>query len=313
MTTNTATPTSTTAATTTDGPSTPAGAGAPAFEEVPAFNIEKFIAASRPLDLSGIRIEDAAQHPLSPSEVRVMRYMQDTEFYTVHYMKALMETHALADNEARAFMVCWGYEECFHGRALARIQEVCGHEPSRRSIDEFARPRRMAEVVQDLGGRLLSLLSRDFLATHMTWGAINELTAIHAYSRLAELTANPVVAKVMRRIVKDERRHFAFYYQQGRRRLQHSALARRMATMALKAAWEPVGGSMAPTEDRDFVGAYLFGDEAGRARLAETDATIAKLPGMEWFNLVSRHTSEGTRRCFASGTPVHRPERLVEA
>lgn len=299
-----------TTATGTPNPST-----APrSFEEVPAFNIDKFIAASRPLDLSGIRLEDAAKYPLSPSEVRVIRYMQDTELYTVHYMKALMETHALADNEARAFMVCWGYEECFHGRALARIVEVCGHEPSRRSIDEFARPRKITEVVQDFGGRFLSMLSKDFLATHMTWGAINELTAIHAYTRLAELSANPVVDAVARRIVKDERRHFAFYYQQGKRRLQHSELARRMASMALKALWEPVGGSMAPTEDRDFVGAYLFGDESGRARLTETDETIAKLPGMGWFDLVSKHTNEGTRRCLAAGTNIHRPEpRASEA
>lgn len=297
---------------TTTNPTTPAATNARTFEEVPPFNIEKFIQASRPLDLSGIRIEDAAKYPLSPSEVRVMRYMQDTEFYTVHYMKALMETHALADNEARAFMVCWGYEECFHGRALARIQEVCGHEPSRRSIEEFARPRKHTEVIQDFGGRLLSFLSKDFLATHMTWGAINELTAIHAYTRLAELSANPIVDQVMRRIVKDERRHFAFYYAQGKRRLQHSALARRMASMALKAMWEPVGGSMAPAEDRDFVGAYLFGDEAGRARLTETDATIAKLPGMEWFDLVSKHTNAGTQRTLATGVPIHRPERRTD-
>ncbi len=276
-------------------------------EEVPAFNIEKFITASRPLDLSGIRLEDAAQHPLSPSEVRVMRYMQDTEFYTVHYMKALMETHALADNEARAFMVCWGYEECFHGRALARIMEVCGHEPSQRSLDEFARPRKMTEVLQDFGGRLLSMLSKDFLATHMTWGAINELTAIHAYSRLAELSANPIVEQVARRIVKDERRHFAFYYQQGRRRLLAGPLAQRMATMSLRALWEPVGGSMLPREDRDFVGAYLFGDDDGRSRLREVDETIAKLPGMGWFDLVSKHTNEGTARCLAAGTDIHRP------
>ncbi|MBK8697904.1 MAG: ferritin-like domain-containing protein [Deltaproteobacteria bacterium] len=242
--------------------------------------------------------------------MRVIRYMQDTEFYTVHYMKALMETSALADNEARAFMVCWGYEECFHGRALARIQEVCGHEPSRRSIDEFARPRKSTEVLQDFGGRLLSFLSPDFIATHMTWGAINELTAVHAYTRLAELSANPILAQVARRIVKDERRHFAFYYQQARRRLG-SALARRMATVSLRALWEPVGGSMAPREERDFVGAYLFGDDEGRARLRETDETIAKLPGMGWFGLVSKLTNEGTRRCLAAGTPMHRPERTA--
>ena len=274
--------------------------------DIGPFDLDKFIRASRPLDLTGIDLDDAAKHPISPSEVRVIRYMQDTEFYTVHYMKALMETSALADNEARSFMVCWGYEECFHGRALARILEVTGHEPSRRSLDEFSRPRKWAEVLQDAGGRLLSMVSPDFIATHMTWGAINELTAVHAYTRLAELSANPVLGAVVRRIVKDERRHFAFYYQQARRRLG-SALARRMATVSLRALWEPVGGSMAPLADRDFVGAYLFGDEAGRACLRETDETIAKLPGMGWFGLVSKLTNEGTDRCLAAGTDIHRP------
>ncbi|MFO0630175.1 MAG: hypothetical protein U0325_31745 [Polyangiales bacterium] len=222
-----------------------AGAKAQPFEQVQPFQLDKFLNASRPLDLSGITMTDAAKHPISPSEVKVLRYMQDTEFYTVHYMKALMETAALADNEARSFMVCWGYEECYHGRALAQILEVTGHEPSRRSIEEFARPRKWAEVLQDLGGRALSMISPDFIATHMTWGAVNELTAIHAYTRLAELSANPILAQVARRIVKDERRHFAFYYQQARRRLS-SPLARRMAAGALRALWEPVGGSMAP-------------------------------------------------------------------
>ncbi len=275
-------------------------------EEVPPFNLDKFITASKPLDLTGINLDDAGQYPISPSEVAVLRYMQDTEFYTVHYMKALMETSALADNEARAFMVCWGYEECYHGRALARILEATGHAASKRSTEEFSRPRKLTEVLQDAGGRALSMVSTDFIATHMTWGAINELTAVHAYTRLAELSGNPILAQVARRIVKDERRHFAFYYQQARRRLA-SALARKMATLSLRALWEPVGGSMAPREERDFVGAYLFGDDEGRHRLRETDETIAKLPGMGWFGMVSEATNAGTARCLAAGTVVHRP------
>ncbi|MFO0650385.1 MAG: hypothetical protein U0326_29445 [Polyangiales bacterium] len=276
------------------------------FEEVQPFQIDKFLAASKPLDLTGIDLADAAKHPLSPSEVRVIRYMQDTEFYTVHYMKALMETSALADNECRAFLVCWGYEECFHGRALAKILEVCGHEPSRRSLDEFTRPRKFAEVLQDAGGRLLSAISSDFIAVHNTWGAINELTAVHAYTRLAELSANPTLAQVCRRIVKDERRHFAFYHAQARRRLS-TPLARRMTSTAIRALWEPVGGSMAPREDRDFVGAYLFSDEDGRARLREIDETIAKLPSMGWFRMVSEHTLAGVERIRQAGIAIHRP------
>jgi rubrerythrin len=280
-------------------------AGKP-FEEVQPFNIDKFLAASKPLDLSGINLDDAGKHPLSLSEVKVLRYMQDTEFYTVHYMKALMETSALADNECRAFLVCWGYEECFHGRALARILESCGHEASKRSLDEFTRPRKLTEVLQDAGGRLLSMISSDFIAVHNTWGAINELTAVHAYTRLAELSANPVLAAVCRRIVKDERRHFAFYYQQARRRLTNR-LAQRMAAGAIKALWEPVGGSMAPREERDFVGAYLFDDADGHARLREIDATIGKLPAMAWFNMVSSDVIAGTERIRRAGVHIDRP------
>ena len=276
------------------------------FEEVQPFQLDKFLAASRPLDLSGIDLDDAAKHPLTSAEVRVIRYMQDTEFYTVHYMKALMETSALADTECRAFLVCWGYEECFHGRALARILEVCGHEPSRRSLDEFTRPRKLTEVLQDAGGRLLSAISSDFIAVHNTWGAINELTAVHAYTRLAELSGNPVLAQVCRRIVKDERRHFAFYHAQARRRLTN-ALARRMTATAIRALWEPVGGSMAPREDRDFVGAYLFDDDDGRARLREIDSTIAKLPAMEWFRMVSTDVAAGVERVKKHRVVIERP------
>lgn len=275
-------------------------------EEPPPFNIDKFIAASKQLDLSGIDLAEAAMYPLSPAEVRTIRFGQDTEFFTVHYMKALMETRALADHEARAFLVIWGYEECSHGRALAKILEICGHAPSERSLEMFTKPRGWLEVVQDVAGRLASAASPDFLATHMTWGAVNELTAIHSYSRLAALTANPVLAEVSRRIVKDERRHFAFYYQQARRRLA-SPFARRLASFALKSLWAPVGGSMASQEDADFPLAYLFDGEDGRACLRDIDQTIRKLPGMEWFDLVEREVSAGIARIHDARIPVIRP------
>ena len=270
------------------------------------FDLERFLSISKQLDLSGIPLDDAGKYPLLESEVRILRYMQDTELYTVHYMKALMATCALADPEARAFLVNWGYEECYHGRALAKFLQQAGHEPSRRSVEEFARPRQAWEVVQDLGSRLLSFISDDFVAVHMTWGALNELTACHAYASLADQTKNPVLAQIVRRIIKDERRHFAFYYQQARRRLR-PPFAQKMVRFALEKTWEPVGGTMNP-EHLDFVAAYLFGDgERGQARLRDVDTTIAKLPGMGWFNLLSKSTNASIARVRASGEPVLRP------
>lgn len=62
---------------------------------------------------------------------------------------------------------------------------------------------------------------------------------------------------------------------------------------------------------QQIMGAYLFGDEVGAARGDRW--TIAKLPGMGWFDLVSKHTNEGWR-CLATGTVIHRPEaRASEA
>jgi rubrerythrin len=265
------------------------------------FDLEKFLAISKQLDLTGIDLEDAKNHPLHESEVRVIRYMQDTELYTVHYMKALMSTCALADQEARAFLVNWGYEECYHGRALAKFLEKCGHDPSEKSIQHFAKPRRAWEVFQDLGSRMLSFISDDFVAVHMTWGALNELTACHAYASLADQTKNPVLAQIVRRIIKDERRHFAFYFQQARRRLQ-TPLAQKMVRFALEKTWEPVGAPMNP-EHLDFVATYLFGDEGGAERMRDIDSTIAKLPGMDWFGLFTKSTSASIRRCGPIGRP----------
>ncbi len=72
--------------------------------DVAPFDLDKFIRASRPLDLSGIDFDEAGRHPISPSEVRVIRYMQDTEFYTVHYMKARASWSARAEVSISAFM-----------------------------------------------------------------------------------------------------------------------------------------------------------------------------------------------------------------
>lgn len=51
-----------------------------------------------------------------------------------------------------------------------------------------------------------------FCAVHRTWGAINELTALTGYRRLAALTDHPVLADLLERIALDESRHFFFYY-----------------------------------------------------------------------------------------------------
>jgi rubrerythrin len=54
----------------------------------------------------------------------------------------------------------------------------------------------------------------------MTWGAINELSTLTGYRALATRADHPLLSIVLARIVKDERRHFSFYFNQARRRLR---------------------------------------------------------------------------------------------
>src|SRR5205823_6082939 len=87
---------------------------------------------------------------------------------------------------------------------------------------------RTRRVREELGvGHQLSLLPtmagswlfRDFIALHMTWGAINELTTLSGYHQLIRRSEHPVLHQMLRRVIQDERRHFAFYRAQGKARL----------------------------------------------------------------------------------------------
>jgi hypothetical protein len=145
---------------------------------------------------------------------------------------------------------------------------------------------------------------KDFVALHMTWGALNELTTLTGYHRLIARTEHPVLVEMLQRIVKDERRHFAFYRSQARMRLARSAQARKVTRWAMEHLWAPVGTGVRPQEETDFVIGWLFGDEEGRASAMEIDRTMAELPGFEGTRL-ARDALRGTLRRLESR--VQRP------
>ena len=133
----------------------------------------------------------------------------------------------------------------------------------------------------------------------MTWGAINELTTLTGYRRLAAVAGHPVLTELLERIVRDESRHFFFYYRQAERRLQRPAAAR-VTRFLVDRFWAPVGsGEQAATELR-FLAGYLFADDAGRAAARKVDATIRRLPGFSTVNLVEAWMD---RQCPRSSAP----------
>jgi len=146
--------------------------------------------------------------------------------------------------------------------------------------------RRFAEGI----GRIASHLTRHFPAVHMTWGAINELATLTGYHALLDRARHPMLTTVLSRIIKDERRHFSFYFNQARRMLQDPT-AQRITSFIVRYFWTPVGSPVRGDADAHRVCAFLFGGADGRARLAEVDSTIARLPGLNWFDLTSRYCS----------------------
>src|SRR5207244_4808374 len=115
---------------------------------------------------------------------------------------------AIKDQEIADFLPCWAYEESYHGRALERFLKEAGVELDPNRPRSFQRSERLWESLKDFFAAVISRFSNDFVAVHMTWGAIQELTTLTGYSHLARKSRNEVLIEVVRRIMIDESRHF---------------------------------------------------------------------------------------------------------
>lgn len=259
------------------------------------FDLEVYLRDSKALDVSDLAWHTATDYPLTASERRCLTYMMDIESHTIVYLRDLLNTRAIKDGEIADFLPCWLYEEAYHGRALERLLRACGTEVA---------PQRFVEVRSSLGWldrfyavstALLSATSRDFTAVHMTWGAIQELSTLTAYGLLVTRTGHPLLAEILRRIIKQEAQHFGFYYHQAERRLSAKS-AQRLTTAMLKLFWGPVGSSVRPREEVEFVMTFAFDGAAGAQAMQRMDRVIGQLPGLDWFDLFMRFRQSGLSR-----------------
>lgn len=238
------------------------------------FDLDAYTSRSRALDLGDILWDDVRRHPLPAGAIRTLRYMQDIESHTIVYLRNLLATRAIDDPEVATFLACWLYEETFHGRALARFLEAAG-------ADVVQRTRSRVPVGERVEAMLTAMLARawpDFCGVHMTWGAINELTTLTGYRRLAVLADHPILSELLGRIVRDESRHFFFYYRQAALRLRNPRAAR-IARILVDRFWAPVGSGVQPREETRFLAGYLFSGADGRVAAQKVDEHVRRLPG----------------------------------
>jgi rubrerythrin len=276
------------------------------------FDIDRYLRNSKRLDLSGIDWEDIPNHALSDGDVMCLHYMMDIETHTVVYLRDLLATRAAHDPYVTGFLSCWVYEELWHGEAFSDFLRAYGIEvPAEPKLPDGTtpmptRPNRVKQFRERMGvGHQLfllptlfgSLVMRDFVALHMTWGAINELTTLMGYHQLMRRSSHPVLHDMLRRIVQDERRHFAFYRAQAKARMSANRRAARAVRLLLKAFWTPVGAGVKSEEEVDALALYLFGDSPeGLEAAREIDRTIADIPGLEGLALIEDYLDSALAR-----------------
>ena len=292
------------------------------------FDLDRYLRNSKKVDLSGIRWEEVPDHRLSDGDVMCLHYMMDIEAHTVIYLRDLLATRVAADPQITAFLSCWVYEELWHGEAFSDFLRAYGiEEPIEPRLPDGrvplpTRSNRWRELRVRIGvGNGLgivptmigSMLARDFAALHMMWGAVNELTTLTGYYALIRRSNHPVLHRLLRKVIQDERRHFAFYRAQANARMERSRTARRLVRWALETLWTPVGAGVKSEEEVDALGLYLFGDSAeGREQIRGIDETIAAVPGLEGLTLLEDYLDTAERRVaerpgWAGVSPARRP------
>ena len=268
------------------------------------FDIDRYLRNSKRLDLSGLDWDEIPNHPLSRRR-RDVPPLHDGHRDAHGHLPARPARDARRARSLRHRRSCPA--GCTRSSGTARRSRTsCARTGSRcrpsRSCPTGARrcppgPNRVTQFREQMGvGHKLfllptmfgSMVMRDFVALHMTWGAINELTTL---TRLlpAQAPLEPPCA------APDARPHHpgraaplrllprAGEGADDRATRAPAALVRRALEGVLDAGRrgrEVAGGGRRAA-------LYLFGDSPeGREGVREIDGTIAELPGLEGLTLL---------------------------
>ena len=158
----------------------------------------------------------------------------------------------------------WNYEEYFHSYALTHFMKQCGIEVES-ATDRAAEVRsgaRFKAKFEDFAQSLIAKsMPKNFVALWMFWGSLQELLTTQAYEELATTTQNPVLAELCKRIARQERRHFAYYFGQARKKLEGQRGAQLLVRWIAKNFYAPVGGGVKTDAEGARLVAQLFPGE----------------------------------------------------
>jgi rubrerythrin len=219
--------------------------------------------------------------PLDQRLVPVLMYMRDVETLTDMYYSELRRTPTGKDPVISKFMERWGIEETTHGETLDRFLVEAGIPSSAKWQDEVrSNVSKFYRFNSRMITSLTNLVGRKFTATHMTFGAIHEMSTTQGYRRLMKLADHPVLSQILNGIIREESAHTKFYLSIARLELRRNDLAQKIARYVIEHFWQPVGQGSLPKERTDYVIATLFGGADGRDCAERTvSQRIRQLPG----------------------------------
>ncbi len=239
--------------------------------------------------IDGINWKDIKNYSLDDKFVPVLLYMRDVEALTDMYYEELRRTPTGKDPIISKFMERWSNEEQTHGEILNRFLNEAGIETEEKWQHQVRKAVSTFYTVNNyLITSLTNLVGKRFTATHMTFGAIHEMSTTQGYRRLIELANHPVLTKILNGIIREESAHANFYRSVARIELGNSETSRKLARFIVKNFWTPVGSGAKTKKESDYTIATLFQGSKGLESLdRNVSQRIQTLPGFDGLTKVS--------------------------
>jgi hypothetical protein len=276
-------------------------------------DITRYLAVSGRIETNDLDWGLARHAGLTDDERFALTYFADIESQTIRYLRTLLQMKIALEPDISAFLTTWSYEEFFHGQALTKLLEVTGNTLDNDRVESVSRRARFNERLEAIVGPILSTLFRNhFAGVYMSFGAIQEMTTLRGYESLHAKTRNPVLRTLCERIAKQERRHFAWYFNHAREELAKSPRSRFLARTLLQFNWVPVGAGVKSEAEVRRLFSTLFPAEHGDRLVQEVDSKIGALPGLGGIRLMHKYfhkvnqplrRMQADRRLYANSWP----------
>lgn len=244
--------------------------------------------------IDSIEWDQINEHPFDERLIPVILYMRDVETLTDMYWQELRRTPTGRDPVISKFMERWGLEEVTHGEVLNRFLDEVGHQAG----DDWQKKiRENVSTGYHVGTYLMTLITNllgsRFTATHMTFGAVHEMTTGQAYRRMIEIADHPVLTKILKAIIREESAHTQFYWSMARLELRKDDLSQKLARKVIENFYYPVGQGSLKKERTKQVVSTLFGENEALKDLDRTvTQRVQKLPGFDGITKITNKIGE---------------------